>query len=75
MKKKFTEHHEENFCAIILNLDHRFRSQCRLKDFLSRVLVALMFSDVNHLCNLGRGHYEEHLCEIILKGLFHGMGN
>ena len=26
-----------------------------------------MFSDVNHLCNFGRGHYEEHLCEIILN--------
>ena len=20
----------------------------------------------NHLCNFGRGHYEEHFCEIIL---------
>ena len=25
----------------------------------------------NHLLNFGRGHYGEHICEIILKGYFH----
>ena len=24
-------------------------------------------ADQNHLCNIGRGHYEEHFCEIILN--------
>ena len=28
--------HEEQFCEIILNLDHLFRRRCHLKDFLSR---------------------------------------
>ena len=37
------EHHEEQFCEIILNLDHWFR-RCHLKDFLSRALEALMFN-------------------------------
>ena len=37
-------HHEEQFCEIILNLDQRFRRRCRLKDFLSRALVAIVFS-------------------------------
>ena len=36
-------HHEEHFCEITLNLDQCFR-RCRLKDFLSRALAALMFS-------------------------------
>ena len=35
---------EEQFCEIILNLDLWFRMRCRLKDFLSGALVALMFS-------------------------------
>ena len=36
------EHHEEQFCEIILNLDNWFR-RCHLKDFLSRALETLMF--------------------------------
>ena len=35
-------YHEEQFCEMILNLDNWFR--CRLKDFLSIALAALMFS-------------------------------
>ena len=26
-------------------------------------------AEQNHLCNFGRGHYEEQFCEIILTGL------
>ena len=33
-------YHAEQFCEIILNFDEWFR--CRLKDFLSRALAALM---------------------------------
>ena len=36
-------HYEEQFCEIILNLGQWFR-RCRLKDFLSGALVALLFS-------------------------------
>ena len=36
-------HHEEQLCEIILNLDKWFRRRCHLKDFLSRVLAALVF--------------------------------
>ena len=36
-------YYEEQFCEIILNLDQWFR-RCRLKDFLSRALAALVFS-------------------------------
>ena len=37
-------HYEEQFCEIILNLGQWFR--CRLKDFLSGALAALLFSGV-----------------------------
>ena len=36
-------YHEEQFCEIILNLDHWFRKRYCLKDFLSTSLAALMF--------------------------------
>ena len=39
-------HHEEQFCEIILNLDQWFKRRSRLKEFLSRALVALMISGV-----------------------------
>ena len=39
----------------------------RLKIFLLSALEAILLSRVNHLCNFGRGHYGEHLCEIILN--------
>ena len=35
-------HHEEQFCEIILNLDHWLRRRCHLKDLLSRALAAFM---------------------------------
>ena len=41
--------------------------RCRLKDFLSGALAALMLSRVRPLCNFGRRHYEEHSCEVILN--------
>ena len=34
----------EQFCEIILNLEQWFRRRCRLKDFLSGALAALLFS-------------------------------
>ena len=35
--------YEEQFCKIILNLGKWFRRICRLKDFLSGALAALLF--------------------------------
>ena len=35
---------EEQFCKIILNVDQWLRRKCHLKIFLSRPLVALLFS-------------------------------
>ena len=35
--------------------------------FLSRALLTPFLAEQNHLCNFGRGHHEEHLCEIILN--------
>ena len=37
-------HYEEQFCKFISNLGQWFRKRCRLKDFLSGALVALLFS-------------------------------
>ena len=34
--------------------------------FLSTALVAILIGGAVLLCNFGRGHYEEHFCEIIL---------
>ena len=61
-------YNEEQFCEIILNLNQWFR-RCRLNDFLSRALAALMFSSTerHHLCNFGRGHYVEHSCKSYFK--------
>ena len=39
-------HHEEQFWEIILNLDQWLRRRCRLHDFLSGALSALVFNDV-----------------------------
>ena len=44
-----TGYYEEQFCEIILNLGQWFR--CRLKDFLSGALAALLF-DVEPLIQL-----------------------
>ena len=41
--KFYKRYPEEQFCEIILNLDLWFR-RCRLNDFLSGALVALVFS-------------------------------
>ena len=39
-------HHEEHICEIIWNLDQWFRRRCRLKDFLSGALAALLLGGV-----------------------------
>ena len=58
---------EAHFCEIILNLDQRFRSRCRLTVFLLALisLAAFLFSETILLCNYAGGHYKEHLCKII----------
>ena len=35
--------------------------------FLSGALAALCSTECNHLCNFGRGYYEEQFCELILN--------
>ena len=35
--------------------------------FLSRGLEAPFSAEQNHLCNFGRGHHDEHFCEIIFN--------
>ena len=42
-------YYEEQFCEIILNLGQWFRRRCRLKDFLSQGLVALLFDGAKPL--------------------------
>ena len=51
-----SEHHEDQFCEIILNLDQWFRSCC-LKNFLSRALAALMLSGGEHFMQFCKGEY------------------
>ena len=41
-------YYEQQFCEIILNLGHWFRSRCCLKDFLSGALAALLYVEWNH---------------------------
>ena len=55
---------EEQSREIILNLGQWFR-RCRLKDFLSGAVAALLFGGANYLCNLEGGHHGEHSCEVI----------
>ena len=42
-------HHKEHFCEIILNLDQLFSKRYCLRYFLSRALVALLFSEAEPL--------------------------
>ena len=58
-------YYEEQFCENILNFDRWDRRRCRLKDFLTRALAALLIGGVEPLCNFGRGSHGEHSCEII----------
>ena len=37
-------HYEEHFCKFVSNLGQWFRRRCRLKDFFSGALAALLFS-------------------------------
>ena len=53
-------HNEEQFCEFISNLGQLFR-RCRLKNFLSGVLVAPCSMEQNLKCKLERGH-NEHSC-------------
>ena len=46
-------YHDEQFCEIILNLDHWFRRRCRLKLFLSRALEALVLSGAEPFVQFG----------------------
>ena len=61
------EHHEEQFCEIVMNLDQLFRGRCLLKTFYLELLWPLCLVEWNHLCNFGRRHDENHFCEIILN--------
>ena len=38
-----------------------------LRYFLSGAQAALLSSEHNHLCNFGRGYYEEQFCENIMN--------
>ena len=45
-------YYEDQFCEIILNLGQWFRRGCRLKDFLSGALAALLFSEAEPFMQL-----------------------
>ena len=53
----------EQFCEIILNLCQWFR-RCRLKDFLSGDLAALLFGEAEPFMQFCK---REHSCEVILN--------
>ena len=42
-------YYEEQFFEIILNFDQWFKRSCRLTDFLSRALVAILFGGAESL--------------------------
>ena len=50
-------YYEEQFCEIILNLGQWFR--CRLKDFLSRALAALLFGGAEPFMKFQKEHSYE----------------
>ena len=58
-------YYEEQFCEIILNLGLWLRRRCRLKDFLSVALAALLFSGVKTFMQFERGHHGRHSCIVI----------
>ena len=63
-------HHEEQFCEIILNLENfgPVVQQMSFKDISYLEFWQPFCSEEwNHLCNVGKGHYEERFCEIILN--------
>ena len=57
----------KHVCEIILNLDQWFRRRCRLKIFLFilQLYWVILFGRAKPVGNCGRGHCEEHFCEII----------
>ena len=60
-------HHEEQLREIILNLDQWFRS--RLKEFLSRALVALMFSGAEPFFAILVEGIKGNTCKIMILNL------
>ena len=61
-------HHEEQFCEIIFNLDQWFRKRCPLK--ISLIWSSgrpFVWAKQNHLCNFGRGHLDEQFCDFTLN--------
>ena len=58
---------KEHFCEIILKSGHWPWRRCRLKVFLFLVLVAILFSGVEHFSNFGKRSPKEPFCVIILK--------
>ena len=55
---------EEEFCEFTLNFGYWFRS-CRLKDFLSGALAALLFSGAKPFMQFEWRYHGEHSCEVI----------
>ena len=47
-----------DYVKFILNLGQWFRRICRLRDFLSGALVALLFFGAKPLCNFKKGHHK-----------------
>ena len=45
----------------------KFRRRCPLKIFLFYLWQLFCSSEKGNLCNFGKGHYGEHLCEIMLN--------
>ena len=64
--------YEEQFCEIILNLGQRFRRRCRLNDFSSGALAALLFGGANPFLQFGKksimGNIHVKLYEIWTSG-------
>ena len=53
-------HHKEHFCEIILEFGLVVQEEMPYKDILYLELWWPFHSALqNHLCNFGRGHYEE----------------
>ena len=51
---------------ISVTLFRKLIQEQMFKYFLSTALTSLFFSAVKPLCSIGRRHFEEYFCEIIL---------
>ena len=58
-------HYEEQFCEIILNLDHGSGGDVFQRYFNLELWQPYCSAEWDHLCNFGRGYQDEHCCEII----------